>query len=90
MAKGNKMFPSGVSLIHADCKVNQILLLDHLAAIAFCAISRRRSGVSFAARAFPPFNPPNRPNIRAAFCPSVCGIRTSYLTEKVKTRRVSS
>lgn len=34
----------------------------HRARAAFLAISARCSLVNFAARAFPPFNPPSRPN----------------------------
>ena len=40
--------------------------LAGLAAAAFCAISRRSSGLSFAARAFPPTSPPRRPSATAA------------------------
>ena len=41
-------------------------LVVHLARAAFCAISRRLSGVSAAARAFPPFRPPSFPSATAA------------------------
>jgi len=46
-------------------------LFDHLALAAFFAIAFRRVALSFAARAFPPFNPPSRPSATAAgFFPS--------------------
>jgi hypothetical protein len=38
----------------------------HRAAAAFRALAARSSGVSFFARAFPPFNPPSRPSATAA------------------------
>ena len=41
-------------------------LFAHLAKTAFLALSLRCSGVSFAARALPPFRPPRRPNATAA------------------------
>ena len=46
------------------------LALAQRAAIAFRAISRRRSGESFAARIFPPFAPPILPSATACgfFC----------------------
>jgi hypothetical protein len=48
------------------------------AAAAFFAISRFRSGVSLAARAFPPFFPPSRPRATAAgFFPSSGSALTS-------------
>jgi hypothetical protein len=39
---------------------------------AFLAISERSSGVSFSARAFPPFKPPSRP-VRCAGVSAACG-----------------
>jgi hypothetical protein len=41
-------------------------LVDHRAAAAFLAMLARCFGVSAFARAFPPFNPPIRPNATAA------------------------
>ena len=49
------------------------LRLDHRATAAFRALSFRCSAVNFAARAFPPFNPPSRPSATAAaFLPFFC------------------
>lgn len=39
-----------------------VLFFPHRCLAAFRAISRRCSGLSFAALALPPFNPPNRPS----------------------------
>jgi hypothetical protein len=41
-------------------------VVAHRANAAFCAIALRCSGVSLAARALPPFNPPNLPRACAA------------------------
>ena len=55
-----------------------IYLFDQREMAAFFAISFRRSGLSFAALAFPPFNPPSLPRATAAgffsliFVPVAC------------------
>ena len=47
-------------------RLGALSYFPHLFSAAFFAISDRLSGVSFVARALPPFKPPNRPKLTAA------------------------
>jgi hypothetical protein len=68
-----------------------IVLRDHRSWAALAAISERRSGVSFAARALPPFSPPNRPRRTAAKSrPSSVKTRSSFSPEAISTTSFAS
>ena len=60
------MWIIGLSNIKIDFLFQKSIFLPHLFSAAFCAISLRLSADNVAARATPPFKPPNRPNATAA------------------------